>query len=77
MKRVAAGLAGFAAIGVGLEIIGLIAGDEHHGGFWNFIPLWDLGFGFVGAAFLGLIAKGALKPRLARDEESGGAPDRR
>ena len=77
MRRVVALLAGFAALGVGLEALGLMAGEEHHGGFWNSVPLWDLGFGFIGAAILGLVARGALKPRLARretyyDREGGG-----
>lgn len=73
MKLVVRLLAVFAAIGVGLEALGLLAGEEHHGGFWNSVPLWDLGSGFVGAALLALVAKGSLKPRLARGEDYYGA----
>lgn len=69
MKRILVLLAGFALLGVVLEALGLAAGEEHHGGFWNHIPLWDFAFGFVGAAVLGLVARGLLKPLLARSED--------
>lgn len=69
MKRVWVLLGVFAAVGIGFEAAGLLADKEHYGGFWNGVPLWDLGFGAVGGAVLALVAKGLLKPRIARSED--------
>ena len=67
-RRRAAGLAAMLAALVALEAAGWLAGEEHHGGFWNTIPLWDLGFGFGGAFALWLAAKRLLGPLLSRPE---------
>ncbi len=56
-----------------LEAAAFLIAHEHHGGFWNAIPMWDLVFGFGGAAVLYLAAKRALGPLLSRPE----APMRR
>lgn len=54
---------------VGLDLLGLFTGAEHHGGFWNSIPLWDAGFGFAGGALLVFAAKLLVKPLLHRPED--------
>lgn len=46
----------------------LLGGVEHHGGFWNALPLWDLAWGFAGAAGLWLLTKRVLGPLLLRPE---------
>lgn len=60
----------------GLDLLGLFLGTEHHGGFWNGVPLWDAAFGFVGSAVLVLVAKALVKPALHRPEDyySDGPP---
>lgn len=66
--RRTAGLAALLLALLGLEGMGWLAGEAHHGGFWNSIPLWDLGFGFAGAAALWLITKRVMGPLLSRPE---------
>ena len=67
-RRTAAALAAVAVVLVGLEAAGWLAGEEHHGGVWNSIPLFDLAFGFGGAAALWLLAKRLMGPLLSRRE---------
>ncbi len=69
MKRIALLLGVFGAIAVGFEVAGLLAAKAHYGGFWNSVPLWDLAFGIVGGGLLAFVARGVLKPRLARAED--------
>lgn len=57
-----------AAVLIGADLVVFLSGAEHHGGFWNAVPLWDLAFGFVGGSLLILGAKTVVKPALGRSE---------
>lgn len=66
----AGGIAAFLGLAlVGLDGIALFSGAEPHGGFWNGVPLWDLGFGFLGAFLLFTGARRLVKPLLNRPED--------
>lgn len=57
-----------------LEAVAFLVAHEHHGGFWNAIPMWDLAFGFGGAAVLYFAAKRAVGPLLSRPEAPTARP---
>lgn len=57
-----------AAVLIAADLAVFLSGAEHHGGFWNAVPLWDLAFGFVGGGLLILGAKTVVKPALGRRE---------
>ena len=58
-----------AAVLIAADLAVFLSGAEHHGGFWNAVPLWDLAFGFVGGGLLILGAKTVVKPALGRRED--------
>ena len=67
-RRTAAGLGiGVAALAA-LDVLGFLSGSEHHGGFWNSVPLGDLALGALGAGVLVWFAKRILKRLLSRPE---------
>ena len=61
-------LGAFLAALVGLDVLGFLSGAEHHGGFWNSVPLGDLVLGMAGAQVLVWFARRILKPLLSRPE---------
>ena len=67
----AAGAAVVAAL-VGLDVLAFLSGTEHHGGFWNSVPLGDLGLGAAGAGLLTWFALRVLKRFLSRPEDHYG-----
>ena len=67
-KRTAAGLGVVIAALAALDVLGFLSGSEHHGGFWNSVPLGDLAFGILGAGVLVWFAKRILKRLLSRPE---------
>lgn len=64
-----AGASAVAAALVGLDALSFLSGAEHHGGFWNSVPLGDLGLGAAGAGLLTWFAVRVLKRFLARPED--------
>ena len=67
-RRTAAGLAIVIAALTAFDVLGFLSGSEHHGGFWNSVPLGDLALGVLGAGVLVWFAKRVLKRLLSRDE---------
>ena len=67
-RRTAAGLGIVIAALAALDVLGFLSGSEHHGGFWNSVPLGDLALGVLGAGVLVWFAKGILKRLLSRPE---------
>ncbi len=65
---VLAGLAVATVALVGLDVFGFVSGTEHHGGFWNSVPLADLALGAIGAAGLVWFSRRILKRFLSRPE---------
>ena len=63
----AALLVAVAALAAG-DLVGFLSGAEHHGGFWNSVPLADFAVGALGTLGLVWFARGILKPLLARPE---------
>lgn len=66
-RRTAAGLGVVIALAA-LDVLGFWSGSEHHGGFWNSVPLGDLALGVLGAGVLVWFSKGILKRLLSRPE---------
>jgi len=58
-----------AAVLIAADLAVFLSGAEHHGGFWNAVPLWDLAFGFLGGGLLILGAKTVVKSALGRSED--------
>ena len=58
---------GMAAL-VGLDVLGFLSGSEHHGGFWNSLPLGDLVLGLLAGGMLVWFARRILKRFLTRPE---------
>ena len=58
---------GMAAL-VGLDVLGFLSGSEHHGGFWNSLPLGDLVLGMLAGGMLVWFARRILKRFLTRPE---------
>ena len=56
------------AVLAGLDVLAFLSGSEHHGGFWNSVPLGDLALGALGAAGLVWFARRILKRFLTRPE---------
>lgn len=56
------------AVLAGLDLFGLWAGTEHHGGIWNSVPLGDVALGMLGAGGLIWFSKRVLKRCLTRSE---------
>lgn len=56
------------------DLPGFLSGAEHHGGFWNSVPLGDLALGTLAAGGLAWFARRVLKRLLSRPESyySGG-----
>ncbi len=67
-RRTAAGLGVVIAALAALDVLGFLSGSEHHGGFWNSVPLGDLALGVLGAGVLVWFAKRILKRLLSRPE---------
>lgn len=67
-RRTTAGLGAVVAALAGLDVLGFLSGAEHHGGFWNSVPLGDLVLGALGAGVLVWFSKGILKRLLSRPE---------
>lgn len=67
-KRGAAGLGVLIAALAALDALGFLSGSEHHGGFWNSVPLGDLALGVLGAGVLVWFSKRILKRLLSRPE---------
>jgi hypothetical protein len=61
-------LGGSFAVLAGLDLLGFLAGAEHHGGIWNSVPLGDLVLGALGAGGLIWFSKRILKRFLTRPE---------
>lgn len=53
---------------IGLDVLSFLSGAEHHGGFWNSLPMGDLGLGAAGAGLLTWFALRVLKRFLSRPE---------
>ncbi len=69
--RLLAGIAAGTLVAVtllGLEVLSFLGSPSHHGGPWNEWPLWDLVWGFAGAAALVGLGIRILKPALSRPE---------
>ena len=64
----AAGLGVVIAALAALDVLGFLSGSEHHGGFWNSVPLGDLALGALGAGVLVWFSKRILKRLLSRPE---------
>ena len=64
----AAGLGVVIAALAALDVLGFLSGSEHHGGFWNSVPLGDLALGVLGAGVLVWFSKRILKRLLSRPE---------
>ncbi len=56
------------AVLVGLDVVAFLSGSEHHGGFWNSVPLGDLALGALGAGGLAWFSRRILKRFLSRPE---------
>ena len=56
------------AVLVGLDVVAFLSGSEHHGGFWNSVPLGDLALGALGAGGLVWFSRRILKRFLSRPE---------
>ncbi len=67
-RRTAAGVGLVVAALAALDVLGFLSGSEHHGGFWNSVPLGDLALGALGAGVLVWFAKRILKRLLSRAE---------
>ena len=67
-RRTAAGLGVVVAALTALDVLGFLSGSEHHGGFWNSVPLGDLALGVLGAGILVWFSKRILKRLLSRPE---------
>lgn len=67
-RRTAAGVGIVVAALAALDVLGFLSGSEHHGGFWNSVPLGDLALGALGAGVLVWFAKRVLKRLLSRAE---------
>ena len=67
-RRTAAGLGVVIAALAALDALGFLSGAEHHGGFWNRVPLGDLALGVLGAGVLVWFSKRILKRLLSRPE---------
>lgn len=64
-----AGLGVVVAALAALDVLGFLSGSEHHGGFWNSVPLADLALGALGAGVLVWFSKRILKRLLSRPED--------
>ena len=51
-----------------LGFLGFLSGAEHHGGFWNSLPLGDLVLGTLAAGMLVWFSRRILKRFLTRPE---------
>lgn len=67
-RRTAAGLGVVIAVLAALDALGFLSGAEHHGGFWNSVPLGDLALGVLGAGVLVWFSKRILKRLVSRPE---------
>lgn len=67
-RRTAAGLGVVIAVLAALDGLGFLSGAEHHGGFWNSVPLGDLALGVLGAGVLVWFSKRILKRLVSRPE---------
>lgn len=67
-RRTAAGLGVVIAALAALDVLGFLSGAEHHGGFWNSVPLGDLALGVLGAGVLVWFSKRILKRLVSRPE---------
>lgn len=67
-RRASAALALVVVVLAGLDGLAFLSGTEHHGGFWNSVPLGDLALGALGAALLAWFARRILKRLLSRPE---------
>ena len=67
-RRTAAGLGVVIAALAALDVLGFLSGAEHHGGFWNSVPLGDLALGVLGAGVLVWFSKRILKRLHSRPE---------
>ena len=63
-----AALLGTLAVLAAADLAGFVSGAEHHGGFWNSVPLGDLALGGLGALGLAWFARRVLKRLLSRPE---------
>ena len=69
MRRPRAAVAGIGiAVLAGLDGLAFRSGSEHHGGFWNSVPLGDLALGALGAAVLVWFGRRVLKRLVSRPE---------
>lgn len=76
-RRAASGLGIVIAALAALDVLGFLSGSEHHGGFWNSVPLGDLALGVLGAGLLVWFSKRILKRLLSRPEsyyDGAGSP---
>ncbi len=67
-RRFSAAAAATVAL-LAVDLVAFSSGAEHHGGFWNDVPLGDLVLGALGAGVLIAISVRLLKPLLARPED--------
>lgn len=68
MRRWTPGGLAAVALLAGLDGLAFWSGAEHHGAFWNSVPLADLALGALGAGALAWFARRVLKRFLARPE---------
>ena len=76
-RRAAAALGLVVVVLAGLDGLAFLSGAEHHGGFWNSVPLGDVALGALGAGLLAWFARRVLKPLLSRPEsyyDGAGSP---